>query len=461
MAECSDPRVAEALRLLSEAGRLDIVRPDLKMSNKPEARKMKAWLGLLLALCVLCTAVAQDPLCTTDELLNSTSSTCYCDPSKYTVTGLKASSILHASIVTHILGNREVQFIEYKVLKAKKRRVAEEVSWKVDANLAVTRIGESKFYRMQYADDLVLVDHTKVGLQKAFNARNTYYIKDELVTNTKTPPDPSLQCLSGTMRLSMSKCQLEKSAFDWDNLHLLDPACTGVREVNGTAQVVVSTTTSSTTCGNILSLSADGSSVIYSNTLTIPGKVSLSGILSRQNYTYNYSCSYPLKNIPASLLTAMHPMVSLIETTLPTGSGTVVVLVFAFVDAGFTIPYTESTTLQVQAPLYIGVIAPDLDADGFSLRVNRLFATGTSNATDLPQFDLITSGCPDSQNGDLVTIDQNGNSIDARFKVSVFKIAASDVLYFHASVEICKGTCTPDEEIIAKLQFEIFVVKKK
>ncbi|XP_078539559.1 uromodulin-like [Lissotriton helveticus] len=257
------------------------------------------------------------------------------------------------------------------------------------------------------------------------------------------PPDPSLQCLSGSMKLSVSRCQLEKSKFDSANLHLLKPSCTGVREVNGTALVVVTTTTSSTACGNILSFSADGSSVVYSNNLTIPGMVSPSGVIARQNYVYNFSCSYPIKNIPASLLTAIHPIVGSASIPLPGGVGSVSVLIYAFTDASFTTAYTESSTLKVQDLLYLTVIAPELNADDFSLRVDRLFVTGTSSATDLPQFDLITSGCPDSQNGDLATIVKNGDTTEAQFTVQVFKIATSDVLYFHASVEICEGKCTP------------------
>ncbi|XP_078540146.1 uromodulin-like [Lissotriton helveticus] len=304
---------------------------------------MKARLGLALALCFLCTASAQEPVCGTDELLNV--DICDCDLSKYTVQA--------------------------------------------------------------------------------------------------APPDPTVQCLSGLMKLNVSKCQLEASKYNSDNLHLLDGGCTGVREVDGTAQVVVITPTSSTVCGNTLSFSADGSSVIYSNKLTIPGNVSASGLIARQDFVYDFTCSYPLKNIPVSLLTAIHPLVSSAPIPLPGGVGSVSVLMYAFTDASFTTAYTESSTLKVQDLLYLTVIAPELNADDFSLRVNRLFATGTSSDLALPQYDLITSGCPDSQNGDLVTINVNGDTNEAQFTVSVFQIAASDVLYFHASVEICQGSCTP------------------
>ncbi|XP_069080121.1 uromodulin-like [Pleurodeles waltl] len=256
------------------------------------------------------------------------------------------------------------------------------------------------------------------------------------------PEQPSLQCLSGEMKLSMGKCQLERSKFDTANIHLLNPSCVAARVVNGTAQMVVSTSTSSQVCGNILSLSADSSSVIYSNNLTIPGKVSPAGIVSRQSYVYNFSCSYPLKNIPVYLATAIKPVVGIVAVAMPDGTGSIPVLMYAYVDASFSIPYTESTTpLQVQDPIYLRVTALDLNGDAFSVRVNRLFASQYDSAASIPQYNLITDGCRDSQNSDFVTINRNGETNEARITVTVFEITDSDSLFFHANVEICEGRC--------------------
>ncbi|KAJ1176254.1 hypothetical protein NDU88_001536 [Pleurodeles waltl] len=278
---------------------------------------------------------------------------------------------------------------------------------------------------------------------EGFNATsNTCYCDMTLYPTAVKPQEPSLQCLSGEMKLSMGKCQLESSKFDTANIHLLNPSCVAVRMVGDTAQMVVSSNTSSQVCGNILSFSADSSSVIYSNNLTIPGKVSPAGILSRQSYVYNFSCSYPLKNIPVSLAAAIKPVVGIVAVAMPDGTGSIPVLMYAYVDASFSIPYAESTTpLNVQDPIYLRVTAVDLNGDAFSLRVNRLFASQYDSAASIPQYDLITDGCRDSQNGDLVTIDKNGETNEARFTVSAFLITGSDSLFFHANVEICEGTC--------------------
>lgn len=51
------------------------------------------------------------------------------------------------------------------------------------ASLATPRIGHIKIQLMQYADDLVLLDYTKIGLQKALTTLSTYNTKHKLVAN--------------------------------------------------------------------------------------------------------------------------------------------------------------------------------------------------------------------------------------------------------------------------------------
>lgn len=51
------------------------------------------------------------------------------------------------------------------------------------ASLATLRIDYTKIHLMQYADDLVLLDHTKIGLQKALTALSEYNAKNELIAN--------------------------------------------------------------------------------------------------------------------------------------------------------------------------------------------------------------------------------------------------------------------------------------
>ena len=53
----------------------------------------------------------------------------------------------------------------------------------INANLYTPRLGSTKLPILQYADDLVLLDHTKIGLQKALNALHTYNLKHDLRAN--------------------------------------------------------------------------------------------------------------------------------------------------------------------------------------------------------------------------------------------------------------------------------------
>ncbi|XP_078540144.1 pancreatic secretory granule membrane major glycoprotein GP2-like [Lissotriton helveticus] len=269
------------------------------------------------------------------------------------------------------------------------------------------------------------------------NTANTCLCNLTMYTSSASPPPPTVQCLSGSMRLRVSKCQLEKSKFDSANLHLLDPTCTGVRVVEGAspAQVVVSTLTSSTVCGNKLTF--NGTHIFYSNNLTIPAKVGSSGLVSRNNVSYAFSCSYPL-NIPVSLVTTLNVSMGVTIIPLPGGAGAVTVFMVAYTDSSFTIPYTDATmTVNVQDPLYVSVSIPDLDATRFSVLVTRLYATGTSDPNAAQSYDIITNKCPSAQLGFLLTVVLNGINTEARFKIDAFKITGSDSVYLHAVVEIC------------------------
>ncbi|XP_069077417.1 uromodulin-like [Pleurodeles waltl] len=298
---------------------------------------MKAWLGLALAVSILCTASAQSASCATDEYFNNTTNACSCNLTMYTSADLS--------------------------------------------------------------------------------------------------PSPTVQCLSGQMKLKVSRCQLEKSKYDWANMHLLDPSCMGVRVVHGTALVVVSTSTSSHECGNRVSI--NNTHVFYSNNLTIPGEVSSLGLIAKNNVTYAFSCSYPL-NIPVSLATTLNVTMSGIDIPLPGGVGAVMVFMIAYTDSTFTVPYTDATMdINVQDTLYVAVSMPDLDATTFSVLVTRLYATGTSDPNANPSYDIITNKCPSAQLGDLLTILVNGETVEARFKVQVFQISGMVNLYLHAEVEMC------------------------
>ncbi|XP_069478935.1 uromodulin-like isoform X2 [Ambystoma mexicanum] len=210
------------------------------------------------------------------------------------------------------------------------------------------------------------------------------------------------------MKISEGKCQLERSGYNSENLHLRDPTCMGnnnVIDVNANATVVVATNTTSTLCGNTLTV--NGTHATYSNQLLIPARVSQSGLVLRQNYTYNVSCSYPL-NMSVALATALKPILGFSNIALPGGVGTMIAMMAAYTDPAFAVPYTESSlTLYVEDTLYVSAIIPDLDAVSFSMAVTRLYATGVNDPNATPQYDIINNGCPSAGLGELLTIRNN------------------------------------------------------
>lgn len=259
-----------------------------------------------------------------------------------------------------------------------------------------------------------------------------------MYNSTAMPPNPNVQCSSGQIRINMSKCQLERSGYDSSNVHLSDANCVGVWMKEDTVEIVLLFNTS-LSCGNIMTLNE--SFLTYSNNVTIPGRVYSNGILARNTISFNFSCSYPLQ-IKAGLEIGIY--YKIIDTNIGDELANMIVDMFAYTDPDFLVPYTYATPyLFIDDPLYVGVKIPDLDDALLSVIVTRLYATELNDPYYMPQYDIVSEGCPSNDFRDSLTIKQNGNTAEAQFGLHVFQINGSQMLYLFADVEICNGTCTP------------------
>ncbi|KAJ1176244.1 hypothetical protein NDU88_001526, partial [Pleurodeles waltl] len=259
-----------------------------------------------------------------------------------------------------------------------------------------------------------------------------------MYSSTVLPPNPTLRCLSGQIRLNVSRCQLERSGYDSSKLHLMDSSCVGQRVVEDVAEIVVSTNPFSSACGNVMTV--NDSHVIYSNNLNIPAKVFMSGVLTRNNISIGFDCSYPLM-MPVSLFSIMNPAIGFIELNVHGVNTIMKPTMTAFIDSNFTVPYNESSMyLYTSNPLYLSMRLPEFEF--LYLLVKRMYATTINDLNAVPQFDLITDGCPSLDMNDLVSVVHNGDSYQAQFVIQVFQITGSDSVYFFADVETCMETCT-------------------
>ncbi|XP_069080123.1 uromodulin-like [Pleurodeles waltl] len=259
-----------------------------------------------------------------------------------------------------------------------------------------------------------------------------------MYNSTGMPPTPSLQCLSGQIKISVSKCQLERSGYDSSNLHLLDPSCVGVRMNESISQIVLIFNTS-VSCGTTMMM--NDSFLIYTNNVTIPGRIYSNGILARNDVSFNFSCSYHLQR-KAALELGIYTFLKPIDTNIGDVVGTMTVEMAAYTDFDFTVAYTESTPfLNIDDPLYISVKYPDLDATALSAKVTHLYATTVNDPYYSQQYHIIFNGCPSVDFKDLMIVKNNGNTTEAQFVLQVFHINGTDTLFLFADVEICTGTC--------------------
>ncbi|KAM8977292.1 uncharacterized protein RCH25_042705 [Pelodytes ibericus] len=258
-------------------------------------------------------------------------------------------------------------------------------------------------------------------------------------TSSATPPAPVIQCNDGYLNLYISKCQLEKSKFNSSNLYLNDNTCSGTPEtVNGTSEIAFHPLLKTGACGN--TVQTNGTHVTYSNTLFINPKVAT--IVSRSKFNVSFSCSFPL-NFTVALNVTLKPIIGTTQLVVPQANAVFTVNMMAFTDDQFSKPLTASSILYVEDTIYLSVSIPNLAADSFALKVLRIFASPTDDVTG-PLYDLLSGGCPDQTVGaGLVSVIENGETAESRFKMNVFQIADSLIVNIYAVVTICEGTCIP------------------
>ncbi|XP_069080127.1 pancreatic secretory granule membrane major glycoprotein GP2-like isoform X2 [Pleurodeles waltl] len=167
-------------------------------------------------------------------------------------------------------------------------------------------------------------------------------------------PTPSLECSSGNISLTISRCQLERNHYDSSGLHLRDRMCGGARNIiNTTAKVIVSSEVRASSCGN--QVMVNGSHMIFSNVLTIPGRVRVGGIITRNNVTFSFSCAYHITTL-AALRTPLHVATHPKEVSVPDVAGDLEPEMKLYKDKEYAIPFGISETFPVDETLNITII---------------------------------------------------------------------------------------------------------
>ncbi|KAM4795788.1 pancreatic secretory granule membrane major glycoprotein GP2-like [Rhinophrynus dorsalis] len=254
---------------------------------------------------------------------------------------------------------------------------------------------------------------------------------------------PTVKCESDTMIISISKCLLESLGYDSSSFQLNNNSddCTNTypEVIDGKTMNSIQAIPQTGWCGNIVTM--DTTKVYYTNTLHIGTGNSSSGIITVNPANINFTCSYNL-TMETSLAAALHPVVSSVNITV-NGEGTAVTTMGAYWDASYSKPIETNEDVPVGSDLYLGLFSQFVDGDKFALRVETCFATPDGDQNNVNKVQIVSGGCPANQ-GVFAQVQQNGEALEARVKISSFAFRDYPLVYISCMARLCdrNGTCT-------------------
>ncbi|XP_075707263.1 pancreatic secretory granule membrane major glycoprotein GP2-like [Rhinoderma darwinii] len=247
---------------------------------------------------------------------------------------------------------------------------------------------------------------------------------------------PVVRCDGGVMIASVSQCQLEKLGYDDSSFHLSNNSndCTfSYPEVmNSIHAQSIQVKATIGWCGNIVQ--NDSTKIYFTNTLHID--TIRKPLITKNPIVLNFTCEYNL-TMQTSLNFSLNPVIStVVIPSSEAGTGSFTITMAAYSNTDFTTPIQENEEILVGSNIYLGLFCPTLDGSSFSLRVEKCFATPSSNRDDLTSVTLISGGCAVS--GDALTVvTVNGNSSEARFQTSAFLFQGFSEVYIYCDVTLC------------------------
>ncbi|XP_015202673.2 pancreatic secretory granule membrane major glycoprotein GP2 [Lepisosteus oculatus] len=224
--------------------------------------------------------------------------------------------------------------------------------------------------------------------------------------------------------------------YIWD-LHLNDPECRGT-ETEDDYVFIIKTNLSD--CGTIMA--SDDTHIMFINTI----QNNETDIITRSYINITFVCRYPINYM------VQHPngenMISVdIRTiTLNTEDGNFSVSMMLYKDKYFENKWTTVPFLNLEDNIYVKVFM--LPAH-LILRLERCWATPTSDPYSSIQYMFIWESCPEVTNEQTLVVLKNGQGPEAMFRIQMFKFVGNSYkdVFLHCNVQICHntaGVCQPN-----------------
>ncbi|KAM4632086.1 uromodulin-like [Discoglossus pictus] len=232
-------------------------------------------------------------------------------------------------------------------------------------------------------------DNTDCALDeecKEVNGASECYCKDEpdvgiSLESSGLASSLSLECDLSKIKLSFSKCQLERLGYDTSTIHLSDSSCTSFIERADKSYATIVTNGS---CG--AELIANETHLTYKNTVYLSR--SPNNVIERSKARVHFYCSYP-RTMEVTLATAINPSIRIYNYTL-NGTVTYSVRMSLFQDSTYTKLYEGSeVSLTTDSMLYVGVVVDETKQSHFALVLKTCYATPTPDKGNPVKYYII------------------------------------------------------------------------
>nr|XP_057912764.1 pancreatic secretory granule membrane major glycoprotein GP2 [Doryrhamphus excisus] len=224
--------------------------------------------------------------------------------------------------------------------------------------------------------------------------------------------------------------------YVWD-LHLNDPECRGV-EVGD--DYVFSVKTNLSDCGTVTT--SDDSHIMFVNTIHHND----TDVITRNYINITFVCRYPINYMVQQPAGENMIRVDVRTITLNTEDGNFSVSMLLFKDEAFLDRWTTVPSLTLDDDIFVKVF---MIPAHLMLRIERCWATPTSDPYSNIQYTFIRDSCPVLTNQRTLSVLKNGQGPEAMFRIQMFKFVGGSYsnVFLHCNVQICHsgvGLCQPN-----------------
>ncbi|XP_061600150.1 pancreatic secretory granule membrane major glycoprotein GP2 [Cololabis saira] len=242
----------------------------------------------------------------------------------------------------------------------------------------------------------------------------------------------------------------EPPVYVWD-LHLNDPECRGV-EVGD--DYVFSIKTNLSDCGT--SIVSDDTHIMFINTI----HNNYSDVITRNYINITFVCRYPLSYMVRQPGGENMIRVDVRTITLNTEDGNFSVSMVLFKDQAFQDRWTTVPSLTLDDDIFVKVF---MIPAHLTLRVERCWATPTSDPYHNIQYTFIRDSCPGLTNRQTLSVLRNGDGPESTFRIQMFKFVGRSYsnVFLHCNVQICHGgpsQCQPNcsaEDVLVRTRRDV------